>query len=61
MIITVTLEDHFKLLDLIAVLLWTMGLTINIEKSHFIMRQIKYLRYLVGEMKLGLTLNRSKP
>lgn len=49
LIISGTLDEHFKLLEQVAKLLTDAGLTINIDKSKFVLRESKYLGFIVGE------------
>lgn len=49
LIISPTYEDHITVLETVAGLLKRANLTINVEKSRFMLREIKYLGYLVGE------------
>ena len=49
LIISATLEEHFFLLEKVAQLLRHANLTINVEKSKFVMKEIKYLGYIVGD------------
>lgn len=58
LIISSTYEEHLDLLRLVAKLLSDADLTINIQKSHFLLREIKYLGFLVGER--GLRVDPSK-
>lgn len=47
-----TYEEHVRLLRMVADRLNFAGLSINIEKSHFIMKEIRYLGFIVGERGL---------
>lgn len=49
LIISGTLEAHFQLLERVAKLLDSAGLTINVDKSKFVLRESKYLGFIVGE------------
>lgn len=49
LIISATLSEHFELLTLVAKLLKNAGLTINVQKSKFVMKKLRYLGYIVGE------------
>lgn len=49
LIVSETFEEHVNLLKMVAKLLKSANLTINIEKSHFALRETKYLGFLVGE------------
>lgn len=52
LIISSSYEEHISLIRLVAKLLSEAGLTINIDKSHFLLKEIKYLGFLVGEKGL---------
>lgn len=52
LIISATYAEHVSLLRKVAKLLREAKLTINLEKSFFMMSEIKYLGFLVGEMGL---------
>lgn len=49
LIISSNFKDHIELLKKVAQRLREANLTINVEKSKFVLREIKYLGYLVGE------------
>lgn len=49
LIVSQTFEEHMGFLQEVAERLSNAGLTINVEKSHFVMSELKYLGYLVGE------------
>lgn len=49
LIISATLKEHFGLLRRVAGLLKNAGLTINVEKSSFVMSEIRYLGFIVGQ------------
>lgn len=51
-IATETLEEHLRVLKIIAERIRKAGMTINSEKSRFCMKNIKYLGYIVGEKGL---------
>jgi hypothetical protein len=53
LIISATYEEHIKLLSEVAELLRKANLTINVQKSKFLMREIRYLGYIVGEHGLS--------
>lgn len=44
-----TFDEHLELLTEVASRLKTAGLTINVDKSKFLLRQINYLGYVIGE------------
>lgn len=46
---TNTFEDHIKMLHAVADRLKKANLTISVEKSHFCLKQMKYLGYVLGE------------
>ncbi len=48
LITSASLEEHYTLLALLAKWLSDAGLTINIQKSKFVLKEIKYLGYVVG-------------
>lgn len=48
LITSATLEEHFYMLRFVAKQLTMANLTINVEKSRFVLKQIKYLGYVVG-------------
>lgn len=52
LIISATYAEHVSLLRQVAELLTNAGLTINLDKSFFMMSEIKYLGFLVGEKGL---------
>lgn len=52
LIISASYEEHIYLLRFVSKMLSDAGLTINVEKSHFLLREIKYLGFLVGEKGL---------
>lgn len=52
LIISSTFEEHLELLQRVACLLTSAKLTINVEKSHFLMKELKYLGFIVGESGL---------
>lgn len=58
LIVTATYQEHVNLLKLVAELLSKSGLTVNMEKSEFMLREVKYLGFLVGEK--GLRVDPSK-
>lgn len=58
LIISATYDEHIQLLKLVAQQLSDANLTINVQKSHFLLKEIKYLGFLVGE--LGLRVDPSK-
>lgn len=49
LITSATFDEHIELLKKVACLLTEAGLTINVEKSKFLLKQIKYLGYVVGD------------
>jgi len=49
LIVSKTFDEHVKLLREVADLLRAAKLTLNLEKSHFGLRETKYLGFLVGE------------
>lgn len=49
LLISETFEDHLQLLARVAQLLRGSGLTVNISKCKFFMREVKYLGYIIGE------------
>lgn len=49
LITTASLEEHLSLLSDISNRLSNAGLTINVEKSRFVLKEIEYLGYVVGE------------
>jgi len=49
LITSATFDEHITLLSEVAQRLAKANLTINVEKSKFVLRQVKYLGYLVGE------------
>lgn len=52
LIVSETFEEHMTLLRTVAERLSKAKLTVNIEKSKFLMREIKYVGYIVGESGL---------
>lgn len=52
LIISATYNEHIALLKHVALLLRNANLTINVDKSFFMMSEIKYLGFLVGEKGL---------
>ncbi|XP_055604558.1 uncharacterized protein LOC129752806 [Uranotaenia lowii] len=49
-----TLEDHFRLLKIVAERLKKANLTVSLEKSRFCRRQIKYLGYLLNDKGIAI-------
>lgn len=49
LITSATFDEHIALLEHVAGLLTAAELTINVEKSKFLLKQIKYLGYIVGD------------
>lgn len=49
LIVSPDFDSHLALLDLTAKRLRDAGLTINVEKSKFCLREIKYLGYIIGD------------
>jgi len=49
LITSVTFEEHLVLLKLVALWLRKANLTINVDKSRFVLKQLKYLGYVIGE------------
>ena len=49
LIISAEYDEHLQILRTVAELLEKAGLTINIDKSHFMLRETKYLGFIVGE------------
>ncbi|XP_052857197.1 uncharacterized protein LOC128265316 [Drosophila gunungcola] len=49
LIISESFEAHMRVLSLVAGFVKTAGLTLNVEKSKFCMRSVKYLGHIVGE------------
>lgn len=48
LIVSKTLKEHFKLLREVAARLRMSNLSINVSKSHFCSKELKYLGYIVG-------------
>lgn len=48
LVFSATFEDHLKLLDIVAKRLNEAGLTINVGKSKFCFKELRYLGYVVG-------------
>ena len=57
-IATETLEEHFRLLEIVAERLKKAKLTISLEKSRFCKKKVIYLGYLLTEQ--GVSIDRSK-
>lgn len=49
LIVTATYHEQIELLKIVSKKLYDANLTINLEKSEFILREVKYLGFLVGE------------
>ena len=49
LILSHTFEEHLKILKIIAQRLTEAGLTINVEKSKFCLKELPYLGYIVGQ------------
>ena len=49
LVVSPDFESHMKLLEKVAFHLREANLTINVEKSKFVMKQVKYLGYIVGD------------
>lgn len=49
LLISETFDCHLKLLREVALLLRDAGLTVNVAKCKFFMREVKYLGYIIGE------------
>lgn len=60
-IATETLEEHFRLLEEVALRLRKAGLTISVEKSRFCRKQVKYLGYLLTENGLSIDSAKLEP
>lgn len=60
-ILSETLEDHFNLLSTVADRLRKAGLTINIQKSKFLQKQVEYLGYIISENGLHVNPERLAP
>lgn len=58
LIVTATYQEHIQLLKLVSKLLSDANLTVNMEKSEFMLREVKYLGFLVGDE--GLRVDPSK-
>lgn len=48
LIVSPDFESHLKLLEVVAYRLTQAGLTINMSKSKFVMKEIRYLGYIIG-------------
>lgn len=57
LIISATVEQHLILLEEVARLLDATGLTVNVEKSHFLFKEVKFLGF-VGGGKLRIDQNK---
>lgn len=49
LVTSATFEEHLELLKIVAKRLEVAGLTINVEKSKFNLKEVEYLGYVVGE------------
>jgi len=49
LIVSDSLEEHLKVLSEVAGCIKSAGLTLNVEKSKFCMKSVKYLGHIVGE------------
>lgn len=49
LVVSSAFEDHLEVLREIALHIKRAGLTINIAKSHFCMRRVRYLGHIIGE------------
>lgn len=52
LIISANIQEHLQILNTVAELLSKAGLTLNIEKSRFVLKEAKYLGFLIGERGL---------
>lgn len=52
LVVSATFSEHLRLLEEVAGFLEKAGLTINVGKSKFCCKELKYLGYIVGEGKL---------
>lgn len=60
-IATKTLEEHFRLLEVVAKRLRDANLTISIEKSRFCRKRIRYLGYLLTDRGISIDGSRISP
>lgn len=60
-ILSDSLEEHFNLLSIVADRLKKAGLTINIQKSKFLQKQVEYLGYIISENGLQVNPERLAP
>lgn len=60
-IATETLEEHLRLLKIVAKRLKNAGLTISLEKSRFCRKQVMYLGYLLTERGVSIDQSRIQP
>lgn len=60
-IVSETLDEHFRLLEEVAARLRKAGLTISVEKSRFCRKQVRYLGYLLTESGLSIESNKLEP
>lgn len=58
---TETLEDHLRLLRIVADRLKRAGLTVSLEKSRFCRKQVMYLGYLLTERGVSIDQSRIQP
>ena len=49
LVVSPDFDSHMALLEEVATLLRKAGLTINVEKSHFCVKEVKYLGFIVGD------------
>lgn len=49
LIVSPDLETHFKMLSIVSESLRKANLTINLDKSHFLHKEVKYLGFIVGQ------------
>lgn len=60
-ILSNTLEEHFKLLEIIAERLSKAGLTISLEKSKICQKKVHYLGYILSEEGLSIDSEKLEP
>lgn len=60
LVISATLEEHFKLLEEVSNRLRQANLTINVEKSKFCLTIMRYLGYVVGGGRLEVDTEKVK-
>lgn len=60
-IVSNSLEEHIRLIEIVADRLQKAGLTINLQKSKFCQKKIRYLGYVLSEEGLSMDVSKIQP